>query len=119
MNKITSYSLRTYLGQEEAHYPGSLVAGGRIMVLFGDAGTGLMLGHDGLEGLLAAYHDVQFYAPVYAGQVVDVTADIVEVGNTSRKIRFVASVDGNKVCEALATAVAKPIPPPPAAKEAA
>ena len=115
MNKVTSYSLRTYLGQEEAHYPGSLVAGGRIMVLFGDAGTGLMLAHDGLEGLLAAYHDVQFYAPVYAGQTVDVTAEIVEVGNTSRKIRFVASIDGNKVCEALATAVAKPIPPPPPA----
>jgi acyl-CoA hydrolase len=113
MSKTTTYSLRTYLGQEEAHYPGSLVAGGRIMTLFGDAGTGLMLAHDGLEGLLAAYHDVQFYAPVYAGQTVDVTAEIVEVGNTSRKIRFVASVEGEKVCDALATAVAKPIPAQP------
>jgi 3-aminobutyryl-CoA ammonia-lyase len=113
MVDVQSYSLRTYLGQEEAHYPDSLVAGAHVLRLFGDAGTGLMLQHDGVEGLLAAYHDVQFRAPVYAGQVVDVTAEIVEVGNSSRKVRFVASVDGDVVCEALATVVARAIPPRP------
>jgi 3-aminobutyryl-CoA ammonia-lyase len=113
MNDVKRYSLRTYLGQEEAHYPDSLVAGACVLRLFGDAATGLMLQHDGVEGLLAAYHDVQFRAPIYAGQVVDVAAEIVEVGTRSRKVQFVASVDGNVVCEALATTVARPIPPRP------
>jgi 3-aminobutyryl-CoA ammonia-lyase len=115
MGDVKSYSLRTYLGQEEAHYPDSLVSGAHVLQLFGDAATGLMLEHDGVEGLLAAYHDVQFRAPVYAGQVVDVTAQIVGVGNSSRKVQFVASVKGQVVCEAVATTVARSIPPRPAA----
>jgi 3-aminobutyryl-CoA ammonia-lyase len=113
MTDLKSYSLRTYLGQEDAHYPDSLVAGAHVLRLFGDAATGLMLQHDGVEGLLAAYHDVQFRAPVYAGQVVDVAAEIVDVGNSSRKVKFVASVGGDVVCEAVATTVARGIPPRP------
>ena len=44
---------------------------------------------DGDEGLLAAYSDVQFRAPVRAGDVIEVTAT---VGRRSRQLAFEARV---------------------------
>jgi len=34
---------------------------------------------------------VEFLAPVYAGDFIEATGKIVQVGNTSRKIEFVAT----------------------------
>jgi 3-aminobutyryl-CoA ammonia-lyase len=108
----TSTSLRVFMSQEDVHYAGGLVAGARVLELFGDAGTALLLEHDGLEGLLACYEDVQFQRPVMAGDTVDVTATIESVGNTSRRLRFEASVAGKPVCTATAVAIAKPLAAP-------
>ena len=112
MDLATSTTLRVFLGQEAAHYDGGLVAGSRVLGLFGDAGTELMLQRDGVEGLLACYRDVQFLAPIFAGSTLDVTAEITKVGVTSRVLRFEASVDGLPVCTAEAVAIAKPLSPP-------
>jgi 3-aminobutyryl-CoA ammonia-lyase len=43
---------------------------------------------DGDEGLFASYSDVQFKAPVRAGDVLEVQATVVRVGNRSRTIEF-------------------------------
>jgi 3-aminobutyryl-CoA ammonia-lyase len=43
---------------------------------------------DGDEGLFASYSDVQFRAPVRAGDVVEVTARITRVGTRSRELEF-------------------------------
>jgi 3-aminobutyryl-CoA ammonia-lyase len=51
---------------------------------------------DGDEGLLASYSDVQFRAPVLAGDVVEVTATVIAAGRRSRKRSFEARV----VCRA-------------------
>ncbi|MBO0703262.1 MAG: 3-aminobutyryl-CoA ammonia-lyase, partial [Candidatus Dormibacteraeota bacterium] len=40
------------------------------------------------EGLFASYDDVQFTAPVRAGDVVEVTCELVRVGNRSRVMAF-------------------------------
>ena len=105
----TSTTLRVFMSQEDVHYDGGLVAGARVLGLFGDAGTALLLARDGVEGLLACYEDVQFLRPVFAGDTVDVTAAIDSVGNTSRRLRFEASVRGEPACTAIAVAIAKPL----------
>jgi 3-aminobutyryl-CoA ammonia-lyase len=102
-------SLRVFMSQEDVHYDGGLVAGARVLALFGDAGTALLLENDGVEGLLACYEDVQFLRPVFAGDTIDVTAALESSGNTSRRIRFEASVREEPVCTATAVAIAKPL----------
>ena len=104
-------TLRVFMSQEDVHYEGGLVAGARVLELFGDAGTALLLESDGLEGLLACYEQVDFLAPVRAGDTVDVRAELVSAGRTSRRIQFTATVAGESVCTATAVAVAKPLQP--------
>ncbi|MGH7738318.1 MAG: hotdog domain-containing protein [Candidatus Tyrphobacter sp.] len=74
----------------DAHYGGNLVDGARILALFGDAATELMIRSDGDEGLFAGYESVEFLAPVRAGDYIEATAEIVGVGNRSRTMRFLA-----------------------------
>ncbi len=82
--------LRQRMSQADAHYGGNLVDGARILALFGDAATELCIRHDGDEGLFRAYDSVDFLAPTFAGDFVEVEAELLGVGNTSRKVRFEA-----------------------------
>ncbi|OLC19415.1 MAG: 3-aminobutyryl-CoA ammonia lyase [Deltaproteobacteria bacterium 13_1_40CM_68_24] len=83
-------TLRVRLSAHDAHYGGGLVDGARVLGLFGDVGTELLIRHDGDEGLFRAYESVEFLAPLHAGDFVEVEAELVSVGNTSRKMRFEA-----------------------------
>jgi len=83
-------TLRVRLSAHDAHYGGGLVDGARVLGLFGDVGTELLIRHDGDEGLFRAYESVEFLAPLHAGDFVEVDAELVSVGNTSRKMRFEA-----------------------------
>jgi len=78
------------MSQADAHYAGNLVDGARILGLFGDVATDLLIQSDGEEGLFRAYQSVDFLAPVYAGDILEVEGEIVRFGNTSRRMRFVA-----------------------------
>lgn len=80
--------LRLRMSQNDAHYGGNLVAGSRLMDLFGDVATELLIRHDGDEGLFRAYNNVEFLAPVTAGCYLEVEGEITKVGNTSRAMRF-------------------------------
>ncbi|MEJ5230214.1 MAG: hotdog domain-containing protein [Pseudothermotoga sp.] len=80
--------LRIRMSQHDAHYAGGLVDGARILQLIGDVATELLIRHDGDEGLFRAYDSVEFIKPVYAGDYLEVYGEIVEVGNTSRKMKF-------------------------------
>lgn len=82
--------LRLRMSQADAHYGGNLVDGARMLGLFGDVATELLIRHDGDEGLFRAYDAVEFLAPVYAGDFIEVIGEIIEAGNTSRKMRFEA-----------------------------
>jgi 3-aminobutyryl-CoA ammonia-lyase len=83
-------TLRLRLSQADAHYGGDLVDGARILALFGDAATELLVRHDGDEGLLRAYQSVEVLASTHAGDFLEVEAELVRVGDTSRGMRFVA-----------------------------
>ena len=82
--------LRVRISASDVHYAGDLVDGAHIMKLFGDVATELTIRHDGDEGLLRAYENVEFLEPVHGGDFLEVTGKIVKVGNTSRKIIFEA-----------------------------
>ncbi len=83
-------TLKMRMGNHDAHYGGNLVDGARILNLFGDAATELLIRYDGDEGLFRAYSSVEFLAPVYAGDFIKIHAEIIKVGNTSRQMRFKA-----------------------------
>ncbi len=78
------------LSQADAHYGGNLVDGARVLALFGDVATELLIRHDGDEGLFRAYDSVDFLAPLYAGDIVEVEGEITRAGSTSRAMRFEA-----------------------------
>jgi len=86
---ITAH-LRMRLSQADAHYGGNLVAGAKLLELFGDVATELCIRSDGDEGLFAGYSSVEFLAPAHAGDFVEARGTITRVGNTSREMEFEA-----------------------------
>jgi 3-aminobutyryl-CoA ammonia-lyase len=82
--------LKVRMSTHDAHYGGNLVDGARVLSLFGDVATELLIRHDGDEGLFRAYSSIEFLVPVYAGDFIEVVAKIVKVGNTSRTMEFEA-----------------------------
>lgn len=82
--------MRMRMSEMDAHYAGSLVDGARMLQLFGDVATELLIRLDGDEGLFRAYDSVEFIAPVFAGDYIEAYGEIVEVGNSSRKMNFEA-----------------------------
>jgi 3-aminobutyryl-CoA ammonia-lyase len=82
--------IRMRMSSHDAHYGGNLVDGAKILELFGDVATELLIQHDGDEGLFKAYDNIEFIAPVYAGDYIEATGEIVSAGNTSRKMEFIA-----------------------------
>ena len=83
-------TIRLRVSAHDAHYGGELVDGARMLGLFGDVATELLIINDGDEGLFKAYDSVEFLAPVHAGDFIEATGEIVSVGNTSRKMVFEA-----------------------------
>lgn len=83
-------AIRLRIAGHEAHYAGGLVDGARMLQLFGDVATELLIRHDGDEGLFVAYDSVEFLAPVHAGDYIEASGTLVSVGRTSRKMRFEA-----------------------------
>jgi 3-aminobutyryl-CoA ammonia-lyase len=85
---------RRYVPYSHAHYAGHLVDGAYSLGLFGDVATEVCIRTDGDEGLFASYSDVQFRSPVRAGDLLEVSAEVVRVGTRSRTIEFRAVVVG-------------------------
>jgi 3-aminobutyryl-CoA ammonia-lyase len=87
---------RRYVPYSHAHYGGDLVDGAYVLGLFGDVATEMCIRTDGDEGMFASYGDVQFLAPIRAGDVIEVSATMIRVGRRSRGLAFEARV----VCRA-------------------
>ncbi len=82
--------IRLRMSSHDAHYGGNLVDGARMLQLFGDVATELLILRDGDEGLFKAYDMVEFMAPVYAGDYIEAVGEIIEEGNSSRRMKFEA-----------------------------
>lgn len=83
---------RRYVPHAHAHYGGGLVDGAYALGLVGDLLTEACIRLDRDEGLIASYSDVQFRAPVRAGDVIEVSAELVARGNRSRTFAVQAHV---------------------------
>jgi 3-aminobutyryl-CoA ammonia-lyase len=79
---------RRYVPYSHAHYGGNLVDGAYSLAAFGDVATEMCIRTDGDEGLFASYSDVQFRAPVRAGDCIEIEAKLVRVGSRSREMTF-------------------------------
>jgi 3-aminobutyryl-CoA ammonia-lyase len=82
--------IRVRMSAHDAHYGGDLVDGARILGLFGDVATELLIRRDGDEGLFVAYDLVEFKAPVHAGDYIEARGRITNAGATSRTMEFTA-----------------------------
>ena len=83
-------TLRLRMSAHDAHYAGELVDGARMLALFGDLATELLIRLDGDEGLFRAYESVEFLAPVFAGDYIEASCELLKVGATSRRMQFEA-----------------------------
>ena len=82
--------IRIRISAHDSHYGGNLVDGAKMLQLFGDVATELLIRSDGDEGLFVAYDNVEFVSAVYAGDYIEARGEITKVGNTSRKMTFSA-----------------------------
>lgn len=89
-DKLPTSALRVRMSTLDAHYGGNLVDGARMLALFGDVATELLIRLDGDEGLFASYDSVEFLAPVFAGDYIEAHGRIVKIGKTSRRMEFEA-----------------------------
>jgi 3-aminobutyryl-CoA ammonia-lyase len=87
-SKEITAMLRVRMSANDAHYGGQLVNGAHMLSLFGDLATELAIICDGDEGLLVSYESVEFKAPLYAGDFVEVYGRITHIGRTSRRMEF-------------------------------
>ncbi len=92
MSKGTEFTatIRVRMSANDAHYGGQLINGAHMLSLFGDVATELAIHCDGDEGLLVSYEKVEFLAPLYAGDYVEVVGRITKIGRTSRRMEFEA-----------------------------
>src|SRR5579883_2959726 len=110
----TKVTLRLRMSAHDAHYAGELVDGARMLPLFGDLATELLIRLDGDEGLFRAYDSVEFLAPVFAGDYIEATCELVRIGNSSREMRFeakkvITSIRGAGLPASAAEVLAEPV----------
>ena len=87
-----SVTHRRFLGFENTHLGHGLVDTGVVLGLVGDAAVELCIRSDGDHGLVVGYTEVDFLAPVHAGDVLEAQVTITRVGHSSRDISCEARV---------------------------
>lgn len=96
--QIARTTLRVRISPKDIHYNEGIASGAKVMELFGDAATELLVRTEGCEGLFRAYQGVDFLAPVRSGDFLEVTATLLARGKTSREMTFEAYrvIEGGK-----------------------
>lgn len=82
--------IRVRMSASDAHYGGGLVDGAKVLSLFGDVATELLIRMDGDEGLFLRYDEVEFVAPVFDGDYIEARGWVTKSGNSSRTMEFEA-----------------------------
>jgi 3-aminobutyryl-CoA ammonia-lyase len=103
---------RRYVPYSHAHYAGNLVDGAYSLAAFGDVATEMCIRTDGDEGLFASYSDIQFRAPVRAGDVIEIECRLVRVGRRSREMEFEVRVVARGRSTAEQSSAAEVLEPP-------
>ena len=85
-NKVIFRKMMTV--ENDAHYLGILINGGRMLDYFGDVGTELMVRATGDGSLFRAYKEVNFLAPIHVGDFMEYHGWIEKKGRTSFEVHF-------------------------------
>lgn len=116
LKNVSEVMIRLRMSAHDGHYAGGLVDGAKILQLFGDVATELLIRRDGDEGLFRAYESVEFLAPVFVGDYIEAVGKIIQEGKTSRKMEFEArkvivplSPENGGVAASSASALKEPI----------
>ncbi len=89
-NPTETVMIRLRMSAHDGHYAGGLVDGARMLGLFGDVATELLIRLDGDEGLFRAYETVEFLAPVKVGDYIEAVGKITHIGKSSCQMEFEA-----------------------------
>jgi 3-keto-5-aminohexanoate cleavage enzyme len=115
MNPVgLAVTLRVRMSAADANQSNGSVSPARILALFSDAATELMIRLDGDEGSLRALQQVELLAPVYVGDYIEATGVLTKIGNTTRQLAFEARkvatyARGEDLALTAADALASPI----------
>lgn len=85
---VMEHRIRVRIGNEQVHYMNGLAAGALVLQLFGDTGGCLSIRREGIGGGLVGYDSVDIFYPVHVGDLVEVVARNIRVGNTSRQTEY-------------------------------
>ncbi|HQK20853.1 MAG TPA: hotdog fold domain-containing protein, partial [Polyangiaceae bacterium] len=81
MNPVgLAVTLRVRMSAADANQSNGSVSPARILALFSDAATELMIRLDGDEGSLRALQQVELLAPVYVGDYIEATGVLTKIG---------------------------------------
>jgi 3-keto-5-aminohexanoate cleavage enzyme len=83
-------TLRVRMSASDAYQSTGTVSPARVLELFADVTTELMIRLDGDEGSLRGLQQVEMLAPVYVGDFIEATGVITKIGNTTRQIALEA-----------------------------
>jgi acyl dehydratase len=87
---MDTFEIVVRMSSRDAHYGGDIVAGARLLELFGDAVTGLTAVRDGDEGLVANWEEVRFHKPVHPGDFIRVDARVLKTTRLRRSMKVTA-----------------------------
>ena len=85
--------VRVRMHSNDAHYSEDLIDRAKILQLFEDVATELLIRNDGDEGLFKGYDNIEFLDPVHSGDYIEAIGEIVAFNDTIRKIVFEAKKD--------------------------
>lgn len=69
--------VRVRMHSNYAHYSEDLIDGDKILQLFEDVATELLIRNDGDEGLFKGYDNIEFLEPVHSGDYIEAIGEIV------------------------------------------
>jgi 3-keto-5-aminohexanoate cleavage enzyme len=102
------------MGADDAYGPSGQINPSRMIDLFTDVASELMIRLDGDEGVLRNLQQVEVLNPVYVGDFIEATGAITKIGNTTRQIAFEArKVATYARSPDLALSAADALPSPP------
>lgn len=80
--------LRLRFAPSDARYGNGLIAGAKVVEIFGDLETEIAIHEGGDEGLCVAYDFIEFLQPLFVGDFVEARASVSTRGTRSRKIEL-------------------------------
>lgn len=87
---MNAFDLVVRISYKDVHYGGGVIAGARLLELFGDAVTGLSALNDSDESLLSGWKEVEFKEKVKPGDFIKISARLIQKKKMRRTIEVKA-----------------------------